>query len=65
VKSKSQNVPGTPEKPNFHFCMDRAACCREEMKNAEGDESSSPDTKELNGHVEAQKEKTPQACGRG
>jgi len=47
VKSKSQNVPDTPEKPNFHFCMERAACYREEIKNVEGDESLSPDTKEL------------------
>ena len=47
VKSKSNTVPDAPDKPNFHFCMERAACYREEIKNVEGDSALSPDTKEL------------------
>jgi len=46
-QTKNQSIPDAPEKPSFHFCMERAAHHREEIKNVEGDGSLSPDTKEL------------------
>ena len=42
----ASTCPDTPDSPGFHFCMERAACCREETKQVENDSALLPDTKE-------------------
>jgi len=34
-----------PDNPGFYFCMERAAYCREEIKQVELDSTLLPDTK--------------------
>jgi len=44
-KEPPTKCPDTPDNPSFHFCMERAACYREEIKNVASDPSLTPDAK--------------------
>ena len=44
-QSAATKCPDAPENPSFHFCMERAAYYREEIKQVAEDSTLTPDTK--------------------